>query len=329
MPVSRRCFAAGLSCAALACGRDDEPGEGGEPGWAALGGLEEVAPELWPAFVDPVGFAPLPPAREGEWRRVRPEPPQSVAEFRASRPNLRRAPREKLVLLPRGRFPWEVIAGAEFVGLIRSPPLTDIAAMLAAFFAGPVEVLPAEGLAEEVAPRRVVRGHSQYDARGLLAAFAPRLPVDAYGLLALVNVDLFVAPEQQYSFGWSTLQERLAVVSFARFDPSFFGGPAPDDLAGTLLRRSLRVAVHEVGHLFGLAHCQAFRCVMNGVAHLDELDALPLHLCPVCLRKLHVVTQLDPRRRDAELLAVFERLGLAEEARWVRERRRRLWGVRG
>lgn len=322
--MSRRRFIAALSCAA-ACG--GEPPEAADAWTSALGDLEDIEPELQVAFTDPGGFLPLPPARAGEWRSVRPEPPQSVAEFRAAGPNVRAAPREKLVLLPRGRFPFEVIVGREFVGLVRSPPLADIAAMLAAFFAASVEVRRAEDLPVDPLPRREVQGHQQIDARALLAALAPQLPGDAYGMLALVNVDLFAERAQQYTFGWSTLQERLAVVSFTRFDPSFFGGAAPDDLAGALLRRSLRVAVHEVGHLFGLAHCQAFRCVMNGVAHLAELDAIPLHLCPVCLRKLHVVTGLDPRRRDAALLAVYERLGLAEEARWTRERRSRLWGV--
>ena len=104
-------------------------------------------------------------------------------------------------------------------------------------------------------------------------------------------------------------------------------GEAPADLAGTLLRRSLRVAIHEVGHLFGMGHCQAFCCAMNGVAHLGELDALPLRLCPLCLRKLHLVTGLDPRRRDVALVGVFEALGLAEEAAWQRARARRLWGA--
>jgi archaemetzincin len=63
---------------------------------------------------------------------------------------------------------------------------------------------------------------------------------------------------------------------------------------------------------------------MNGVAHLDELDELPLHLCPVCLRKLHLVTGLDPHARDRALLPVFERLGLVDEGRWLAGRIERL-----
>jgi len=37
-----------------------------------------------------------------------------------------------------------------------------------------------------------------------------------------------------------------------------------------------------------------------------------------------LVTGLDPRDRDRALLTVFERLDLADEARWLSERIRRL-----
>jgi archaemetzincin len=46
------------------------------------------------------------------------------------------------------------------------------------------------------------------------------------------------------------------------------------------------VLEHETGHMVGLAHCIYFNCLMNGSNHLAESDRRPLHLCPVCLRKL-------------------------------------------
>lgn len=43
---------------------------------------------------------------------------------------------------------------------------------------------------------------------------------------------------------------------------------------------------HEIGHIFGLRHCQWLQCVMQGSNHLEEADRRPLDLCPICLRKL-------------------------------------------
>lgn len=266
----------------------------------------------------------MPPQRRGDWRSVRPEEPQSVADFLASNPHRRLPPRDRLALLPLGRFPYDVIIGADRVSVVRSPPLADIAALLAAFFATPTDLLPPGEPLRIRVPWRQRHGVRQFNAPALLGALAPQLPADVYGMLTLVTVDLYAARDDQFVYGWSTYHNRLAVIGFVRLDPSFDGGPAPPDVSGTILRRSLRVAVHEVGHLFGLAHCQAFHCVMNGIADLDELDAVPLRMCPLCLRKLHLVTGLDLRARDAALLEAFEALGLPEEADWLRRRARRL-----
>lgn len=42
---------------------------------------------------------------------------------------------------------------------------------------------------------------------------------------------------------------------------------------------------HEIGHMFGIKHCQWFNCVMQGSNHLEESDRRPLDFCPICLRK--------------------------------------------
>ena len=79
---------------------------------------------------------------------------------------------------------------------------------------------------------------------------------------------------------------------------------------------------HELGHMFGLAHCTAYRCLMNGSNSLPETDAAPLHLCPVCLRKLQSAVGFEPAARYAALQAFYLEHGLDDAADWVSERLR-------
>jgi predicted Zn-dependent protease len=62
-------------------------------------------------------------------------------------------------------------------------------------------------------------------------------------------VDLFPAPSWNFVFGQASLAGRVGVWSFARN-----GNPAEGE-AGfrRCLARTLRIAAHEVGHMFGMA----------------------------------------------------------------------------
>jgi archaemetzincin len=81
--------------------------------------------------------------------------------------------------------------------------------------------------------------------------------------------------------------------------------------------RTVMTATHETGHMFGIWHCIYYRCVMNGANHLEEDDRGPLHLCPVCLRKLQWSAGFDVVKRYRELERVCRAAGLTEEAGWV------------
>jgi archaemetzincin len=330
---SRRRALVGLACACACEGTDPRPHVAvaseplpppEDPVTAALGSLDELDADLRRVFTDTTGFTPLPPPAKTGWRAIRPEPAQDVDAFVASAPNPVEAPREHIVLLPLGHFPYDVIEGREFVGLVRTPELADLGELAASFFGLPADVLPASELPLDDLPSREVKSGRQLDVHGVLDLVSASLPAGAYGMLALVNYDLFAWPEQQFAFGYSTHTDRVGVMGFSRFDPSFYGGPRPDDLATAVMRRSARVLLHEAAHLFGMRHCQYWRCLLNGIADLDELDAVPLRLCPVCLRKLHLLTGVDPRERYVAMLPVLERLGLHDELAWTRARLQRI-----
>jgi archaemetzincin len=56
----------------------------------------------------------------------------------------------------------------------------------------------------------------------------------------------------------------------------------------------------------GIHHCIHFSCLMNGSNHLKELDSQPLHLCPVCLRKLQSSAGCDVVARYEKLPAACD-----------------------
>jgi archaemetzincin len=71
----------------------------------------------------------------------------------------------------------------------------------------------------------------------------------------------------------------VAVVSTARL-----AAANPD---GRLAERLAKEAVHELGHTFGLLHCETRGCVMSRSAGLRDVDAKRPGLCADCRVRLH------------------------------------------
>jgi archaemetzincin len=65
-----------------------------------------------------------------------------------------------------------------------------------------------------------------------------------------------------------------------------------------------------------MAHCTAYPCLMNGSNHQGEKDRRPLHLCPVCLRKLCRNLRAEPVPSLTKLNAFCREHGLGPESRW-------------
>lgn len=66
------------------------------------------------------------------------------------------------------------------------------------------------------------------------------------------------------------------------------------------------------------------RAVGNGSNSLGEADASPVHLCPVCLRKLHLAVGFEPVKRHQSLAQYYGEHGLLPQSRWVQRRADRL-----
>ncbi len=153
-------------------------------------------------------------------------------------------------------------------------------------------------------------------------ARTPRLPEDAYCMIAVTWSDLYPDDTYNFVFGLARLTARVGVFSFARLHPDFYGIVVADpiEVRHMVMRRSLAVMSHEIGHMFGLGHCVFHSCNLNGSNSLEESDRQPMHLCPVCLRKLHVMLGFDPAQRYGELREQYRRAGLEQEEAWARRR---------
>ncbi len=230
-----------------------------------------------------------------------------------------------IAILPIGEYPRGFVIEYEAVRLVRSPEPAIITRFLEAWFGLPTRMLPA--MSDEVLeqlPAREHDGRRQLDAAAVLAWLRERRPVDATCELALTLEDLY-ADDAEWVFGYASIVERVGVHSMLRYDPGFHDVTARGpEFEHTILRRALRVLAHEGAHMFGLRHCFHFECLMNPTAGLEDLDRLPLHLCPVCLRKLMSVTGMSIVERWQRLVALCDELSLPDERDWFADRVRAL-----
>lgn len=118
----------------------------------------------------------------------------------------------------------------------------------------------------------------QFDAATILGAMENQTFEDVHKIVAVLNVDLFL-PVFSHVFGEARQHGRVALVSLCRLaeEPIEKGQLSP-----TTLERTAKVALHELGHLYGLIHCENHPCLMHFSGSLEELDQTPLHLCPYC-----------------------------------------------
>ena len=183
---------------------------------------------------------------------------------------------------------------------------------LAIFFDCPVKVH--RHIVLGTIPAKARRTHPSWGDEQLLTRhilhdiLAPDRPVDALAYLALTALDLWPGRGWNFVFGQANLRKRIGVWSIYR-------NGDPDTDFQLCLRRTLGTASHELCHVLTMGHCTAFRCLMNGSNHQQERDTRPLHLCPVCLRKLCWNLRVEPVPYLTKLKAFCRQNGLDAEGR--------------
>ena len=101
-------------------------------------------------------------------------------------------------------------------------------------------------------------------------------------LLAVTDFDLYKT-SHRFVFGDADESQGIAVVSIHRLRSEFYGEPADSNL---LFQRTLKEAIHELGHAFGLKHCYNARCAMYYSNSIFETDNKMPHFCEICDRRL-------------------------------------------
>ena len=97
-------------------------------------------------------------------------------------------------------------------------------------------------------------------------------------VLGVTEVDLYV-PRLNFVFGEAQCPGRNAIISLFRLKPEFYGRSPNRSL---FVERSLKEAVHEVGHTLGLVHCSNSACIMFFSNSILDTDAKKLVFCERC-----------------------------------------------
>ncbi len=281
----------------------------------AIGNREDLQGIMKKALEPGRDFDPIPEPRPGDWLAEHPEKGQTFDDFSRIIPARPAEAQKRIYLQPLGEFAEE-----------RSPSLTVLREYAETYFQMEVILLPPKDIFGGPIRTRInpFINKLQVLTGDGLRLLKKGFPDDAYCLLGITMEDLYPDPFWNFVFGQVSLRHRIGIFSFARYDPVFYGKKRGRGYEQLLLRRSCKVLAHETAHMFFLKHCIFFRCVMNGSNHLDESDARPLNLCPVCMRKLQHVIGFDVRERYKGLRRFYRKLGLSSEKKWVEKRLKRI-----
>lgn len=139
-----------------------------------------------------------------------------------------------------------------------------------------------------VPPSAYDGGRQQYDAAALLKHL-DEPQTAGQKTIAVTAVDIFV-PIFSHVFGEARLGGATALVSIHRLggDGRFSDSrncdrpDRSDSSAAELYLRTVKVALHELGHLFRISHCEDSHCLMHYADTLTAIDRTPLAFCRYC-----------------------------------------------
>lgn len=233
--------------------------------------------------------------QDGDWLTSFKENGQTFEEYISQNPTLPTNERRKIYIQPIGEF---------------TPTQRKVISLTADFmrrFYNLPVVLSAEKnlgtIRADFTRKNPSEGHIQLKTGFFLDDKLPKmLPDDGAALICFTNYDLFPNDSYNYVFGQASLSQRVGVWSLWRF-----GNPDKSETDFEMfLGRTLKVGMHETGHMFSMQHCTKYECLMSGSNHLKEKDRRPIDVCPECVLKIAWAMNYDLKERYENLAEYCE-----------------------
>lgn len=103
-------------------------------------------------------------------------------------------------------------------------------------------------------------------------------------VVLITELDIYV-PVLTFLFGEAQLKGKHSIVSVFRLHEEFYSGITNNEL---LYERTIKEIYHELGHNFGLIHCQDWDCVMHSSNSIEEVDLKGDTYCKNCFSLLNL-----------------------------------------
>lgn len=119
----------------------------------------------------------------------------------------------------------------------------------------------------------------QYDSEHFLHLLNQKAQDDdAERVIGITTADLFTG-NLNFIFGQAQVRGKACVISLRRLSPVFYGEEMDYSL---LLERTVKEAVHELWHCYGLKHCENNDCVMAFSSNIKGVDKKSSNICRRC-----------------------------------------------
>ncbi len=170
------------------------------------------------------------------------------------------------------------LIGVVPLGEVPALAVEVIAANITAYYKWPTDILPMRPLPESAFDEARLK----YNA-GILINMLDEWDFEGYSkVVSVISRDMFI-PIFNFVYGQAVQGGRLALISLFRLDKNADGSTPSTAL---VFERAAKLALHELGHLFNLFHCNEPKCIMHFSGVIEDLNKIPFYLCRDCARRM-------------------------------------------